>query len=200
MKDIAIFAVVLLSLIGSATMSYAVPITYDFYGKMSGYGKPLEGKEIYFKEADFVFSFSSDTDKIGEKKYDEDHSSYYAFLTSGYLTVDGIGFFDMDNDSNMVALYQPYNEIKLYLEGFELGLFSEALHQYDLGSALTTSPTKSYVYPFKFSKGKGETFVAVEDAYLTGFSAEVAPVPEPSTLLLLAGGITGLFFYRRKKT
>lgn len=199
MRGGAIAVLIMVLLVGFTTLSYAVPITYEINGKITGYTNPLDiPKDVqYFKEVNFVLSVLYDTDNIEEKINDE-YAYYAAYNASGFMSVDGVGLFDC-----LINLQLLQSKDWLYISDsekrFDFNTYSDIFGAYDLKRSLaTTTPSMSSIFK-GFKLTNDEDLLVAEYTYVTSFSAEAAPVPEPSTFLLFAGGVAGLVWVRRRK-
>lgn len=195
MKNRAISFYLFMALLLLSATSYAVPITYEFTGKLYGYIKPIDYTDaMELNSQNFTLSFISDTKNITELK----PGYYYGDLPKSFITVEGFGAFDLNYDL-VILLYPDKKYVEVLFEGGKYFAVSnvEGLAAYDPETSFDSQLAKGDL--FGLSVANEEDNLVVDKAYFTSFSAETTPVPEPSTFLLLVGGVAGLIWTRRKE-
>ncbi len=141
---------------------------------------------IYILFEDPIYSF-----RVSVFEYD--NSGYEQDDEEEYYEEGGDDFYDEGGEEE----YYAEEEYSVHLVVFDLGLsalndFDENLvHSIDVWSSLTAS---------EYS-GIGAIWLSgTQDFKIDDIVIDATqPVPEPATILLLAGGLAGLVFYRRKK-
>jgi len=191
MKRQFILCLIILSMFGISFSAYAIPIEYSFYGV--GYGL-LKSDEFKGK---FEMRFSGDTDNVIEKEKG-------VFLIDGlygtlYIEKLKVGII---TPADIIVL-QPKETLLLGFEGYEvIGIDRGAgLDSYDLRSSFgPISTTTPYLDPFHIKTDVGDFLLLELREEAFSANTEINPVPEPSTMLLLGGGLAGLAFWRRRSS
>lgn len=192
MKKTLILYLVLLSLFGLSVVAQAVPIDYYITGYGFGYYEDASGRYGLDKLA-VEFIVSSDTSYVTS----DGKGGYFSTSLSSSISIDNIGLFNLKLAPDL-RLIQFYNSLTIYdKEKLKFSVYAENFDTYNLQTSFGPEPAKGAFYEYQFSTDDGG-WLFFKEFDVTQFRAEINPVPEPSTFLLLAGGLACLGFARKR--